>query len=100
MVRFIPSGPSEVMRYMNCPDKFGDVISCPGRHDITSLVSQEDQMSEPKLSRRQLATAGATAVAALGAAGAGRAQQAAPDALKSEFLMDLILETGGPGGGN
>jgi hypothetical protein len=57
-------------------------------------------MSEPKLSRRQLATAGATAVAALGAAGAGRAQQAAPDALKSEFLMDLILETGGPGGGN
>ncbi len=58
-------------------------------------------MTEPKISRRQLAAAGATAVAALGAAGAGRAQQAAaaPEALKSEFLMDLILETGGPGGG-
>lgn len=60
-------------------------------------------MTDRKISRRQLTAAGATAVAALGAAATqARAQQttvAAPEALKSEFLMDLILETGGPGGG-
>jgi len=62
--------------------------------------------------------AGASAAAAFGLTGAGvdasQAGQAGaqtpattpappmappPDALKSEFLMDLILETGGPGGG-
>ena len=62
-------------------------------------------MTDSLISRRQLASAGGLAVAALGAsvAAAQQAGQAAapagPEGLKSEFLMDLILETGGPGGG-
>jgi hypothetical protein len=66
------------------------------------------------MSRREFAMAGASAAAALGLSGerlhAGQRSQAQagpptaappppPDALKSEFLMDMILETGGPGGG-
>jgi hypothetical protein len=64
-------------------------------------------MSISKRNRREFVYA--SAVAALGLSRAtlagqtgqqgGPAAQAAPDALKSEFLMDLILETGGPGGG-
>jgi hypothetical protein len=71
-------------------------------------------MSRSKMSRREFARAGASAAAAFGLSGArltagqrGQGQQGAqaapppppPDALKSEFLMDMILETGGPGGG-
>lgn len=70
-------------------------------------------MSRSKISRREFARSGASAAAALGLSGvrlaAGQSgrqgNQAAapppppPEALKSEFLMDLILETGGPGGG-
>jgi len=66
-----------------------------------------------KISRRELARQSAFAAAAFGLTGvvAADAQQRGqgaapapaalppPDALKSELLMDLILETGGPGGG-
>ena len=66
-----------------------------------------------KVTRRQLARQSALAAAAFGLSGislAGQRGQVAvpaaapaplppPDALKSEMLMDLILETGGPGGG-
>ena len=66
-----------------------------------------------KISRRELARQSALAAAALGLTGVsitgqrgqGTAPAAAPaplpppDALKSELLFDLILETGGPGGG-
>ena len=71
-------------------------------------------MSRSRISRRDFARA-ASAAAAFGLSaaqlaaqrgqGAGGGQAAAPpplpppDALKSEFLMDMILETGGPGGG-
>jgi hypothetical protein len=65
------------------------------------------------MSRREFARAGASAAAAIGLSGArlGAAQRGAqggqpaspspppPEGLKAEFLMDLILETGGPGGG-
>ena len=69
----------------------------------------------PRISRRQLATVGGAAIAALGATaavaqrgGVPLAPQAAappppvpapPEALKTEWLFDLVLETGGPGGG-
>jgi hypothetical protein len=66
-------------------------------------------MSRSRISRREFARAGAAAAAAFGmssvdAAAAQPAAQAAaasapPEALKAEFLMDLILETGGAGGG-
>lgn len=69
-------------------------------------------MRRSKMSRREFAAAGAAAAAALGLTGgrldAGQAAQGStappaplppPEALKSELLMDLILETGGPGGG-
>jgi hypothetical protein len=72
-------------------------------------------MARARMSRREFAMAGASAAAAFGVSAArADADQAGPaggqtpaappaapppDALKSEFLMDLILETGGPGGG-
>jgi hypothetical protein len=69
-------------------------------------------MTRSRMSRREFAKAGASAAAAFGLSGAraGAGEQAQqggqaapppppPEALKSEFLMDMILETGGPGGG-
>jgi hypothetical protein len=68
-------------------------------------------MRRSRMSRREFAKAGASAAAAFGLAaapvGAAQRGQGAPPAapppppegLKSEFLMDMILETGGPGGG-
>ena len=68
-------------------------------------------MRRSRMSRREFAKAGASAAAALDwrarAVGAGQRGQGGPpaapppppEALKSEFLMDMILETGGPGGG-
>jgi hypothetical protein len=71
-------------------------------------------MPRSKMSRRDFAKASASAAAAFSLSGtraaAQRGQQGSggqnaapppppPAALKSEFLFDMILETGGPGGG-
>ena len=66
------------------------------------------KISRRELTRRAAFAAGAFGVTGLSADAQQRGQGAAaptpaplppPDALKSEMLMDLILETGGPGGG-
>jgi Protein of unknown function (DUF3237) len=69
-------------------------------------------MPRSKMSRRDFARASASAAAAFGLTGARLGAQTGrqggptaptpappPSALKSEFLRDMILETGGPGGG-